>query len=82
MINHVLHLSLQAFLYACGSARNKGVCVLCLSTEMLEARLYSLPIVHVHTRLFAEYIFFEPDYDLFSKLVLGIVKTRMVCPTL
>lgn len=30
-------------------------------------QLYSLPIVHVHTRLFAEYIFFEPDYDLLFK---------------
>lgn len=45
-------------------------------------QLYSLPIVHVHTRLFAEYIFFEPDYDLFSKLVLGIVKMHMGDPRL
>ena len=67
MVNHVLQLSLQAFLYACGSARDKGVCVLCLSTEMLEARLYSLPIVHVHTRTFLLNIYFEPDYDLLFK---------------
>ena len=36
MFNHVLHLSLQQFLYACGSARDKSVCVRRLSTETVE----------------------------------------------
>ena len=49
MFNHVLHLSLQQFLYACGSARDKCVCVRRLSTETVEVRMYSLPIVHVPT---------------------------------
>ena len=82
MVNHVLQLSLQAFLYACGSARDKGVCVLCLSTEMLEARLYSLPIVHVHTRLFCGIYVLSLTTTYYSKLVLRIVKMHMGDPRL
>ena len=53
MFNHVLHLSLQQFLYACGSARDKSVCVRRLSTETAEVRMYSYRLpMYLHGLIF------------------------------